>query len=37
MQLSAAQQDTVSQTRQFMEQSKGAMEAGDFEGGGTFG
>jgi len=31
MQLSAAQQDTVSQTRQFMEQSKAAMAAGDFE------
>ena len=31
MQLSAAQQDTVSQTRQFMEQSKAAMASGDFE------
>jgi hypothetical protein len=31
MQLSATQQDTVSQTRQFMEQSKTAMAAGDFE------
>ena len=31
MQLSAAQQDTVLQTRQFMEQSKVAMAAGDFE------
>ena len=31
MQLSAAQQDTVSQTRQFMAQSKAAMAAGDFE------
>jgi hypothetical protein len=31
MQLSAAQQDTVSQTRQFMQQSKAAMAAGDFE------
>lgn len=31
MQLSAAQQDTVSQTREFMEQSKAAMADGDFE------
>lgn len=31
MQLSAAQQDTVLQTREFMEQSKTAMAAGDFE------
>lgn len=31
MQLSAAQQDTVSQTRQFMEQSRAAMASGDFE------
>lgn len=31
MQLSPAQQDTVSQTRQFMQQSKAAMSAGDFE------
>jgi hypothetical protein len=31
MQLSAAQQDTVSQTRQFMQQSKAAMATGDFE------
>jgi hypothetical protein len=31
MPLSTAQQDTVSQTRQFMEQSKAAMAAGDFE------
>jgi hypothetical protein len=36
MQLSAAQQDTVSQTRQFMEQSKAAMAAGDFERAHTF-
>ena len=36
MQLSAAQQDTVSQTRQFMEQSKAAMAAGDFERARTF-
>ena len=31
MQLSAAQRDTVLQTRQFMQQSKAAMTAGDFE------
>lgn len=31
MQLSGAQQDTVLQTRQFMEQSKAAMASGDFE------
>jgi hypothetical protein len=36
MQLSATQQDTVSQTRQFMEQSKAAMAAGDFERARTF-
>ncbi|HZQ94018.1 MAG TPA: hypothetical protein VFA67_03350 [Candidatus Sulfotelmatobacter sp.] len=31
MQLTSAQQDTVTQTRQFMEQSKAAMADGDFE------
>ena len=31
MQLRTGQQDTVSQTRQFMEQSKAAMAQGDFE------
>ena len=31
MQLSTSQQDTVSQTRQFMAQSKAAMAEGDFE------
>lgn len=31
MQLSSTQQDTVTQTRQFMEQSKAAMADGDFE------
>jgi hypothetical protein len=31
LQLSADQQDTVAQTRQFMEQSKAAMATGDFE------
>jgi ABC-type phosphate/phosphonate transport system ATPase subunit len=36
MQLSAAQQDTVLQTRQFMQQSKAAMADGDFERARTF-
>jgi hypothetical protein len=31
MQLSSAQQDTITQTRQFVEQSKTAMANGDFE------
>ena len=31
MQLTTGQQDTVTQTRQFMEQSKAAMSQGDFE------
>jgi hypothetical protein len=30
-QLSASQQDMVSQVKQFMEQSKGAMQSGDLE------
>jgi hypothetical protein len=31
MQLTTSQQDTVTQTRQFMEQSKAALSQGDFE------
>lgn len=31
LQLNSAQQDTVLQTRQFIEQSKAAMANGDFE------